>query len=110
MSHAQAALENKEGAERAIEDFALGNTVNPFGAYSGSGWRRAAWERQTEILTCRRDHDRARCCWEHKVHLRVWNLSQWGITSCPVCEVGANVERQARAERKSNESEAGARV
>ncbi|WP_159599909.1 hypothetical protein [Agromyces humi] len=93
--HAQAALENAEGAEQARKDFAAGVTVNPF--TNAGGWRRLAWQRQTELLTCRRDHDRAKCCWEHQVHLRPWNRSFLGITSCPVCNDEANAARRELA-------------
>jgi hypothetical protein len=51
--HAQAAMEAKEGSERALEDFANGSTTNPFSRSEGTGNRYAAWERRTTLLTSR---------------------------------------------------------
>lgn len=98
-AHAQVALENKEGAERAREDFIKGITVNPFDMHSG--WRRRAWGRQMLALVNRRDciaagHDRTKCCWQHEHHVDRCNKLQRGITSCARCEVEAEVERRRR--------------
>lgn len=97
--HAQAALEGKEGAERAREDFSNGITVNPFPR--GGGWQHSAWDTQTGILRNRQDclaagHDRTKCCWEHDYHRTRWNRSYMGITSCPFCEERADEERERR--------------
>jgi len=97
--HAKAALESKEGAERALTDFEAGVTSNPFGPFEVDGWRRAAWERRTSFLTNRQaclaaGHDRSVCCWEHEHHLLRANHSHWGIYSCPACEPAAQEARK----------------
>ncbi len=98
--HIQAALENKEGAERAREDFAAGIRSNPFGTYAENGWRGAAYDQQYKFLVnardCKANHPQNVCCWEHERHLKRWDTSQWGITSCPVCEDYAALERKVR--------------
>lgn len=82
--HAQAALENKEGAERARADFEAG-TPNPF--TKADGWRAAAWDAQTRRLVCLRDDDRTKCCSTHDRHLSfTGRRSQWGLSSCSLCE------------------------
>jgi len=99
-AHIQAALENKEGAEKAREDFAAGIRNNPFGDYSVQGWRQAAYDQQYKILVnaaaCKANHPQNACCWEHERHIQRWNRSHWGITSCPVCEEAAGIERKVR--------------
>jgi hypothetical protein len=93
--HARVALEAKEGAEKAITDFREGLNSNPFTRFSGQ-WN--AYRRQMDYSLNRRacreaGHDQADCCWEHDRHIRMWNKSQWGIKSCPVCEERAEIER-----------------
>jgi hypothetical protein len=97
--HAQAALESKEGAERAIEDFRNGVNANPFSSHDGQRW--GAYRSQMQFSINRRDciaagHDRTLCCWEHDHHIQRWNRSHRGIKSCPACEVEAEVVRAKR--------------
>jgi hypothetical protein len=94
--HAQAILENREGALRAIEDFKAGVTANPFPR--GGGWQRLAWETKMEKLICRRDHGIV-CCQEHNQHLAGrFNKSHMGLTSCNFCEKEVEEERKRRIE------------
>lgn len=104
--HAQAALESKEGAERAQEDFRAGNTVNPFTKHEG--WRMMAWNAQMERQINRRDciaaeHDRTKCCWEHDWHIQRWNKMSQGITSCPACFETAEIARKKIEREKTND-------
>lgn len=98
--HAQAALENREGALRAIEDFKTEVTVNPFPR--GGGWQRLAWETKMAQLVCRRDHGLI-CCQEHIQHLAGrFNKSYMGLTSCSFCEKEVDKERQRRIEEAND--------
>lgn len=99
--HAKAALEGKEGAEKAIEDFNAGVNENPFGRYEVDGWRQSAYRRQMSFLIRKRDCKAAGhtpCCWEHDLHLLRAGHTYMGITSCPACEVRAEAERAKRNE------------
>ena len=94
--HAQAALENREGALRAIEDFKAGIEENPFPVRGG--WQRLAWDAKMTQLICRRDHGFV-CCQEHVQHIAGrFNKSYMGLTSCSFCEEEVDKERQKRIE------------
>lgn len=97
--HAKAALENKEGAERALADFQAGINSNPFGRYEVDGFRQSAYRYQMNFQINRRNCMAAGhtlCCWEHDRHLARNRHSQFGITSCSVCEPRAEIERTKR--------------
>lgn len=89
--HMKAALEGKEGAEKALEDFAAGITTNPFGSYEKDGSRGSAWRYKMEILINNRNcaeagHDVHKCCQEHDRHLALANKVSKGLSSCRFCE------------------------
>lgn len=102
--HAQYALDSAEAVERARKDFEAGGTTNPFPP--SQDLQHGVYARAIESLTNRRDcleqHDQSVCCWEHDRHIRgSWTRSQYRITSCPACEVEADIERDKRAKERS---------